>query len=70
MAKDPVCNESVDERKSKSEGWISEFEGQTHYFCSADCKEIFEQDPGQYVGPLNRSRDSDSEGDIFDQYQG
>ena len=70
MVTDPVCNESVDERKAKAQGWMSEFEGQTHYFCSADCKEIFEQDPGQYVGPLNKDRDSDSKGDIFDQYQG
>lgn len=70
MARDPVCDESVDERKAKSKGLISEYEGQTHYFCSADCKELFDQDPGQYAGPFSKQSDSDSEGDMFDQYQG
>lgn len=70
MTRDPVCDESVDERNAKDKGWISEFEGQTHYFCSGDCKELFDQDPAQYAGLSGKESDSESEGDAFDQYQG
>lgn len=70
MARDPVCDESVNEQIAKAKGWISEFEGQTHYFCSGDCKELFDQDPRQYAGPFSKESDSESEGDAFDQYQG
>ena len=70
MAKDPVCDESVDERRATANGWISEFEGQTHYFCSDDCKELFDQDPGQYIGPYSGQYDSEGEGETFDRDQG
>ena len=36
MMKDPVCNMMVDDRNAK---FKSEHEGQTFYFCSAECLE-------------------------------
>ncbi len=47
MAKDPICGMWVDENAS---GFSSEFEGQTYFFCSADCKQEFDDDPERYVG--------------------
>jgi YHS domain-containing protein len=47
MAKDPICGMWVDENSS---GFSSEFEGQTYFFCSADCKQEFDDDPERYVG--------------------
>lgn len=46
MAKDPVCGMQVDEKKAAGS---SNYKGQTHYFCSADCKEKFEKRPEQFV---------------------
>lgn len=48
MAKDPVCGMEVDEKKTAGK---VEYEGQTYYFCSPDCKTTFEQDPEKYVQP-------------------
>ena len=48
MMKDPVCNMMVDERNAK---FKSEHEGQTFYFCSADCKRTFDRDPHKYGHP-------------------
>lgn len=45
--KDPVCGMSV---TSQSPHHAS-FEGKTHYFCSARCKDKFNQNPKQYLGP-------------------
>jgi YHS domain-containing protein len=46
MAKDPVCEMQVEERQAKT---TSQYEGQTMYFCSPDCKEKFEQEPERYA---------------------
>jgi YHS domain-containing protein len=43
---DPVCKKSVDTAKAKS----SVHDGSVYYFCSRDCREIFEAAPGLYVG--------------------
>lgn len=43
---DPVCGMQVDERTAAGR---SEHEGQTYYFCSAGCKEKFDQDPARYA---------------------
>jgi YHS domain-containing protein len=49
MAKDPVCGGMVDKRTARdtlpgSLGTNME----TLYFCSADCKSLFEQNPERY----------------------
>jgi YHS domain-containing protein len=43
---DPVCGMQVDEQTAAGR---SEHEGRTYYFCSAGCKEKFDQDPGRYA---------------------
>ncbi|MDZ4723118.1 MAG: YHS domain-containing protein [candidate division Zixibacteria bacterium] len=43
---DPVCYMSVTEESSAGH---SNFENQTYYFCSADCKRQFDEDPQKYA---------------------
>lgn len=47
MAIDPVCGMEVDEASVTDR---ASHEGQTYYFCSADCKEEFETAPEEYLG--------------------
>jgi YHS domain-containing protein len=42
MVKDPICGMEVDEEKAK---FKVEYRGKTYYFCSAMCKERFEEKP-------------------------
>jgi YHS domain-containing protein len=44
--RDPVCNMQVDEKNAAGQ---SDYQGQTFYFCSENCKEKFDQNPQQYV---------------------
>ncbi len=44
---DPVCKKSVVTANGKS----SVFGGSVYYFCSHDCREIFERAPDRYVTP-------------------
>lgn len=46
---DLVCgmDVSVDNPAAKSE-----FEARIYYFCSQDCQQRFERDPGLYIGKL------------------
>ncbi len=48
QAKDPVCGMSVAIEGAKH---MSEYEGQTRYFCAAGCKRAFEADPAKYLSP-------------------
>jgi YHS domain-containing protein len=43
---DPVCNKSVNPEKAKS----AVYDGNVFYFCSRECREVFEAAPDQYVG--------------------
>ena len=45
MAKDPVCNMMVDEKKAQ---YVSEVNGQEVYLCSSNCKNQFDLNPGKY----------------------
>ena len=45
-AQDPVCLMEVAKDESAP---FYEYEGQTYYFCSENCKEQFRQNPGQYI---------------------
>ena len=47
MARDPVCGMHVDEQQAMGK---SEYQGQTYYFCSSNCKQQFDQNPQRYVG--------------------
>ncbi len=49
MAKDLVCGMQVDEQQAAARGLSSEYQGQTYYFCSAQCKQQFDQNPEHYV---------------------
>ena len=49
MAKDPVCEINVDEIEALISGVTVEHHGQTHYFCSTDCRDTFEAHPGHYL---------------------
>ena len=47
--KDPVCGMDVDPQRAAA---ASVYRGRTYYFCSASCREKFEQSPEKYVsGP-------------------
>lgn len=43
---DPVCGKTVTTEKAKP----SVYAGNVYYFCSRDCREIFEAAPDLYVG--------------------
>lgn len=44
--KDPVCGMEVTYETAKAR---SEYEGQTYYFDSLECKEQFDRNPEKYV---------------------
>ena len=48
MAKDPICGLMVNEKTTQ---FMSELEGKTFYFCSAQCKRTFDSDPHRYGHP-------------------
>ena len=45
-ATDPVCGMTVDESDAPES---LDHEGTTYYFCSADCRQEFEANPGDYT---------------------
>lgn len=56
---DPICGKTVSSAGAKP----SVYDGSVYYFCSRECREIFEAAPEQYVsaqakGPLPRLEDS------------
>lgn len=61
MTKDVVCNKAVDEAQAEAQWLYSEREGQRFYFCSPECKEVFDLTPGSYhqVLPEESSGDED-----------
>lgn len=46
VLKDPVCHMDVTYETAQAR---SEYNGQTYYFCSLDCKEQFDRNPEVYV---------------------
>jgi YHS domain-containing protein len=52
MNRDPVCNMQVD---AKSAAGQSQYQGQTYYFCSQDCKQKFDRNPEQYAKQQGQS---------------
>ncbi len=49
--RDPVCGKTVRPDNAKP----SVHDGMVYYFCSRECREVFEAAPGQYVAPPARS---------------
>lgn len=59
--KDPVCGMRVNQDQAKADGLTIELEGTTYFFCSADCKEQFSQDPQRFLNDKpNHSMHSDA----------
>lgn len=46
MQTDPVCGMQVDDKSADK----SQYQGTNYYFCSADCKRKFDQQPAAYAG--------------------
>lgn len=46
MATDPVCQTEVDESTVK---FTSRQNGEDYYFCSLECKEVFDDNPEEYT---------------------
>jgi membrane fusion protein, copper/silver efflux system len=47
--KDVVCGMDVDPTAAAGAGRTGTFRGKTYFFCSDDCKQKFEKEPGKYV---------------------
>jgi len=48
-SKDPVCGMTVRHDTAIADDLTFEVEGKTYYFCSADCKEQFKQEPKRFL---------------------
>ena len=46
MVTDPVCGMQVDPYKAAAK---SIYQGQTFYFCSTLCKQMFDREPDKYL---------------------
>jgi len=46
---DPVCGMEVDEARGKATGNFSVYHDVTYYFCTTECKEQFDKEPGQFT---------------------
>ena len=44
--KDPVCGMELTYETAQAR---SQYNGQTYYFCSLECKETFDKDPEKYI---------------------
>lgn len=49
LSNDPVCEAPVSARKAERQGLFSTHLGETYYFCSDECRNEFEREPGRYV---------------------
>lgn len=43
---DPVCGMELDSSQAEAQ---SQYEGQAYYFCSEECKRLFDEHPTEYV---------------------
>ena len=59
---DPVCGMKVtDLDQARADGLMTEYQGKTYWFCSADCKEQFERNPQGFIdkaGPSMPEQDA------------
>ena len=54
MAIDPVCEMTVNEATAAAK---SIYKGQTYYFCSALCKQLFDREPEKYIQGLEGKKE-------------
>lgn len=53
MGLDPVCKMEVNPASAAAQ---SEYEGQTFYFCSPECKRKFDADPLRYLDATDQAQ--------------
>jgi Cu+-exporting ATPase len=58
MIKDPVCGMVVDPTRAVATSVHNE---KTYYFCTSDCKTVFELRPEKFVGQTETDHDSSQE---------
>jgi Cu+-exporting ATPase len=46
QVKEPVCGMMIDDQSAEVR---STYQGNTFYFCSTECKEMFDDDPARYA---------------------
>ena len=46
MVKDPVCGMEIDSSQAAAQ---SQYQGQTYYFCSVECKQKFDANPREFL---------------------
>jgi YHS domain-containing protein len=54
---DPVCGMSVGERLAQGMGLTTQHQGKSYFFCSAKCKQKFDQEPEQHLGKVAGTQD-------------
>ena len=55
QVKDPVCGMMID---SNNAAGSSDYQGTRYYFCSMDCKNEFDENPGDYASAKSRGSDA------------
>jgi YHS domain-containing protein len=53
MGLDPVCKMEVNPASAEAQ---SEYEGQSFYFCSMECKRKFDSAPERYIDDTDRAQ--------------
>jgi len=53
MGLDPVCKMEMSPAGAAAQ---SDYEGQTFYFCSTECKRTFDANPQQYIDETDRAQ--------------
>ena len=52
LSQDPVCGRPVSVRKSEEAGRTAVYDGKSYYFCSEECRQAFDKEPGKYAGRI------------------
>lgn len=61
MTRDPVCLCEVDQLDATTAGLTSDSNAQVYFFCSQQCKQQFDQNPGAYLSSLQSMEQEDWE---------
>ena len=57
---DPICGMQVDIAVASEAGLISEFDGDSYFFCNPACKERFDENPGAVLAGSEAASDAHS----------